>query len=271
MLAVLAGVYAAALGGAVAAGLFFAGRSPLFVAAAADFAATVIVFVGSVAANNSSVYDPYWSVAPIPIALYWAFGPVEVPAARRIAIVSLICLWGVRLTYNCLARWRDLHHEDFRYAELRGRMGRAYWPVSFLGVHLMPTIWVFLGLLPVYATLQGSSRPLGWLDGLATIVTASAIAIEALADRQLRHFLAARVDPEAVLNQGLWALSRHPNYFGEVLFWWGLYLFALAAAPGWAWTAIGALSITLLFVFVSVPWMDRRMASRHPAWKAGRR
>jgi steroid 5-alpha reductase family enzyme len=64
----------------------------------------------------------------------------------------------------------------------------------------------------------------------------------------------------------VWAWSRHPNYLGEVLFWWGIFLSGLAASPAWAWSAVGPLAITLLFVLVSVPWMDRRMASRHPAW-----
>jgi steroid 5-alpha reductase family enzyme len=69
-----------------------------------------------------------------------------------------------------------------------------------------------------------------------------------------------------VLDTGLWAVSRHPNYLGEVLFWWGLFLLGLAAGPGWGWTVVGPLAITALFAFVSVPWMDRRMLARHPAW-----
>jgi steroid 5-alpha reductase family enzyme len=186
---------------------------------------------------------------------------------RRIALVGLICAWGVRLTYNCVARWRGHLDEDFRYVEIRGRSGRLYWPVSFLGIHLMPTIWVFLGLLPAYAALGAlPERGLGWLDGVAALVTATAIGIEWLADRQLRQFLRRRVGSEDVLASGLWAASRHPNYFGEILFWWGLYLFGFAARPSWAWTVVGPVSITLLFSLVSVPWMDRRMASRHPDW-----
>src|SRR5262249_2000216 len=70
------------------------------------------------------------------------------------------------------------------------------------------------------------------------------------------------------LGTGLWRLSRHPNYFGEMAFWWGLWLFGLAAEPGWAWSVVGPAAITLLFVGVSIPWMDRRMLSRHPDWAA---
>jgi len=155
--------------------------------------------------------------------------------------------------------------EDFRYVEIRGRTGRLYWPASFVSIHLMPTIWVFLGLLPLYPALARPSPFTAWrLVGL--IVTTAAIAIEATADWQLRVFLRTRRDAEAILDKGLWALCRHPNYLGEILFWWGLYLCGLAAAPTWAWSGVGPLSITLLFVFISVPWMDRRLLLRHPAW-----
>src|SRR5262249_96464 len=106
-------------------------------------------------------------------------------------------------------------------------------------------------------------RPVGPLDVAALGVTAAGIAVEAVADRQLRRFLR---DASGVVDTGLWRLSRHPNYFGEITFWWGLWLFGLAAAPRWAWTAIGPLSITVLFLAVSIPWMDRRMRARHPAW-----
>ena len=73
-----------------------------------------------------------------------------------------------------------------------------------------------------------------------------------------------------MLDTGLWAALRHPNYVGEGLFWWGLWLFGLAADPGWWWTVAGPAAITALFTFVSVPWMDRRMEARHPGWLARR-
>ncbi len=259
-LAVLAVAYAAAIAAAAAVAWALRGGSPVLAAALADAAATAVVFAFSVACDNSSVYDPYWSVAPVPIALYWASrregGGL---GAREVAVLVLLLAWATRLTANQLSRWRGLADEDFRYREIRGRAGRAYWPASLVSIHLLPTTWVFLGLLPVAAVLGAPGRPLGPLD---------AVAVEAAADRQLRAFLRSRRDPGAVLETGLWALSRHPNYFGEVLFWWGLWLFGVAAAPARAWTVVGAVSITLLFLLVSVPWMDRRMRSGHPAYAA---
>ncbi len=259
--------YAAALGTAVATGALLAGRPPILVAAAADLAATLVVFAFSVAHDNSSLYDPYWSVAPLPLALSWA--ATAAPGgglARRAVILALLAAWGGRLTWNCLARWRSLGDEDFRYREIRSRTGRAYWPASLVAIHLLPTAWVFLGTLPLFPALARPGRPLGPLDLAGAALAAAAVAVEAIADGQLRRFLRARRDPAAVLDAGLWRLSRHPNYLGEVLFWWGLWLLGVAADPAWGWTIVGPAAITTLFLTVSVPWMDRRMTSRHPAW-----
>jgi steroid 5-alpha reductase family enzyme len=265
LLLACAAAYAAALLAAGGTAAALAGHHPLLVTAAADLVATAVVFAFSVGFDNSSLYDPYWSVAPIPIALAWASEPL---GTRAWLVLLLLTTWGVRLTGNCLQRWRSLADEDFRYREIRARAGRFYWPASFLAIHLIPTGWVFLGLLPIFPALAGPGAPLGWLDLAAALVTGSAITIEGTADLQLRRFLVFRRDPDAVLDTGLWALSRHPNYLGEVLFWWGLFLFGLAAGlgRGWGWTVAGPLAITALFVFVSVPWMDRRMLAHHPAW-----
>ncbi len=266
--ALVALAYAAGLAAALGTAWALAGRSPVLVAAAADVAATVVVFGFSAALGNSSVYDPYWSVAPIPIVLYWAAGPgiPGAPWARQILIILLVVAWGLRLTGNWAVRWRGLSDEDFRYREIRGKTGKLYWPASFLSIHLFPTVWVLLALLPAYPALAGPGRPPGWLDLVAAAVTATAIAIETVADLQLRHYLRTRRDPAGILDTGLWGVWRHPNYLGEILFWWGIYLFGLAAAPRWAWSIAGAVAITCLFALVSIPWMDRRMLSRHPGW-----
>ena len=267
-LVAVAAAYVAGLLVALGVGWALRGRSPIVVAALADLAATLVVFGFSVRRDNSSIYDPYWSLAPIPIAAFWASCAPTGPTVRASVVLVLVSVWGVRLTANWVARWRGLEDEDFRYAEIRTRTGRLYWPVSLLAIHLLPTGWVFLGLVAAWPALGTEGRAPTLLDALALAVTAAGIAIEALSDLELRRFLRSRRDPSAVLQTGLWRLSRHPNYFGEISFWWGLWLFGIGADPGWAWSVIGPLSITLLFVLVSIPWMDRRMLSRHPGWAA---
>jgi steroid 5-alpha reductase family enzyme len=235
------------------------GASPLAVVAWADLAATLAVFVFSVIANNSSVYDPYWSVAPLVIAPWIAVAVGSgASTARQVLVVALVSAWGLRLTYHWTRNFTGLHHEDWRYVEFRQKVGRLYWLVSLAGLHLFPTVQVYLGCIPLLPALT-SPRPLGPLDALATLVTLGAVLVEAIADEQLRGFRRAKRGEDELMASGLWAYSRHPNYFGEVSFWWGLYLFALAADPAAWWTGAGALSITLMFALLTIS------PPRHPA------
>jgi steroid 5-alpha reductase family enzyme len=185
---------------------------------------------------------------------------------RQMLAVSLLTLWAVRLTYNCLRRWEGLAHEDWRYTDLRKKTGPRYWLVDLTGIHLFPTIQVFLGCLALYPALSVGTGALGVLDGIAVLITSGAIWIEATADKQLYRFLSGERKPGEILNKGLWASSRHPNYFGEIMFWWGLYVFGLAADSSYGWTIIGPLSITLMFLFISIPMIDKRSMERRPRY-----
>jgi len=233
----------------------------------ADVVATAVIFAFSLAFRNSSFYDPYWSVIPPLLALWWfATGAPDVDMTRALLVIALVWYWAIRLTANWATFWGGLHHEDWRYPIVRERAGKFAIPADFAGIHLFPTIQVFLGCLPIYAVMTRGQAPLGWLDALAAIVTFGAITIEMIADLQLHRFIATK-KPGSFINSGLWAWSRHPNYFGELSFWWGLMLFGLAVAPDqWWWVVIGALAMTVMFVFVSVPFMDERSVERRPAY-----
>ncbi|MBC7170906.1 MAG: DUF1295 domain-containing protein, partial [Polyangiaceae bacterium] len=216
--------YASAGAAALAVGYPLRSEHPIYVAAVADFVATVVVFAWSRAYRNSSIYDPYWSVAPPLIGLYFVLGaPAEANTARQALCLGLCTVWAVRLTYNWARGWAGLHHEDWRYVLIHDKTGALYWPVSFLGIHLFPTVQVFAGCLAMYPALT-STAPLGLVDAVAVLVTALAIACEAVADEQLRAFaLRPGKAAGAVMMEGLWRYSRHPNYFGEIAFWWGLF------------------------------------------------
>jgi steroid 5-alpha reductase family enzyme len=257
--AVVAFAYGAALAAATYVGRTVDDVHPLVVAGAADLAATVVVFTFSVAYDNSSFYDPFWSVAPPCLAGFWlAVAQPDVPLGRQLLVLALVTAWSVRLTANWLKGWRGLVHEDWRYVDMRAQTGRAYWLASFVGLHLAPTAIVFLGCVPIYLAIVRGSAPLGALDAVAALVTALAIAIEAVADRQLHRFRATAARG-TTLGSGLWAYSRHPNYFGEALFWWGLWLFGVAGGEAPWWTVAGPAVITLMLVFVSIPLLDARM------------
>jgi steroid 5-alpha reductase family enzyme len=234
----------------------------------ADVVATVVIFIFSRRFANSSFYDPYWSVIPPLLAVYWfcTKHAADANVTRAMLVTGLVWLWGIRLTANWATYWGGLKHEDWRYPIVRARAGRFAFLADFFGIHFYPTVQVFLACLPIYAVMTHGHVPLGWLDALAVVVTLGAIAIETIADLQLHAFIKTR-KPGTFINSGLWGWSRHPNYFGEISFWWGLMLFGLAAAPGqWWWIVPGALTMTGMFLFASLPFMDNRSLERRPAY-----
>lgn len=252
---------------AVGAGVVWLARDlgTLWAALVADVVATVVIFGFSVRFKNSSFYDPYWSVAPPALLLYWAIvGEVSV---RVFLASALVLVWGARLTWNFLRGFTDLQHEDWRYPELAKKTGKAYWLVSFLGIHLFPTFLTFGGSLALYVITRPGARELGWLDAVAAGVTILGIAYEGIADEQLRAFVKSKPPKGEIMQSGLWRHSRHPNYFGEICVWWGLYLSAAAADPSAWWAIVGPASITCLFVFISVPMIDERSKKRRPGYE----
>jgi steroid 5-alpha reductase family enzyme len=265
-LAVVTATYAVAAAAAFAtAAALPGGWSAIVTALVADVVATVVVFVASALLTNASLYDPYWSVAPPVIAAAWVASAGA--STRAVVVLVLITLWGVRLTANWATGWRGLDHEDWRYGDLRESPngGLPFWAVNLLGIQLMPTLLVFLGLLSVWPAIDGGNA-FGVLDAVACVVTLVAIATEATADLQLRAFTRDPGHRGAIADTGLWAWSRHPNYLGQIGFWWGLWLFGLAADPSWWWTVVGPLAMVGLFAFVSIPLMDARSLRRRPGY-----
>lgn len=234
--------------------------------AIADVAATLVIFAFSRGFKCSSMYDAYWSVAPIVIVFYWVFQAEEVVNPIRAgAVLFLVTWWGVRLTYNWARSWPGLHHTDWRYLIMKDKAPSLWFFTDLFGIHLFPTVEVLLGLSGAWVALTQGTGPLSWIDVLALIVTAGAITIETVADQQLVAFAKVK-RPGEIIKTGLWAYSRHPNYFGELSFWWGLYLFGLAADASYVWTIAGPLMMTGMFMGVSIPWMDRRSCERRPQY-----
>ena len=254
------------------------GQSPIWDMFWADIAATVAIFIFSRLYKNSSFYDAYWSVVPPLIALYWAIEAtaieataieataVAVDGTRAWLVIVLVWLWGIRLTINWATYWPGLEHEDWRYGPIKTNAGKWNALADFSAIHLFPTVIVFVACLPIYAAVAMDARPFNWLDYVAAAVTALAIIIELLSDIQLHRFLAHRKEGE-IMKTGLWAYSRHPNYFGEWLFWAGLALFGIAAVPSaWWWVLPGAIAMLVMFLAASIPMIDKRSLARRPEY-----
>ena len=262
--------YAVTLVAALFVARFFSDEHPIQVAFVADVAATCVIFAFSYGWRNSSFYDAYWSIAPPIIGVYWllASDVPDVDPLRCALVLGLVAAWAVRLTYNWHRGWTGLDHEDWRYRDMRDKTGRVYWLVSFAGIHMAPTFLVFLGCLPLYPALAVGTRPFGPLDGFAACWMAAAIWLEARADRELLEYRRSNPLPGRTLTTGVWRFSRHPNYFGEIAFWWGIAFFGIAAAPEWWWSAIGAVFITLMFRFISLKLIEDRMSASRSDYAA---
>ena len=236
----------------------------------ADLIATLAIFIASRVLHNSSCYDPYWSVLPPFLVGFWLLAARDVAGVedgRTVLLAVVVAVWAVRLTGNWLHDWPGLHHEDFRYPEVRASAGRFELLADLVGIHLVPTLIVFLGLVPAYAVLARPGEPVGWLDVVATVVGIGAAMLQLVADAQMRAFIRNR-QPGQAMESGLWAWSRHPNYFGEVAFWWSLALFGIAGAPeDWWWLVVGGVAMTVMFQAASIPMMEKRSLERRPTYQ----
>ena len=224
----------------------------------ADVAATIFVFLFSLLFGNASVYDPYWSVQPPVILLSLAVGRSLSPIA--VLLLLAVLFWAIRLTANWAYTFRGLTHEDWRYVMLHERTGRAYPLINFLGIHMFPTLVVYACVLPAaYAVTEAGEG--NFISYLGIIVSLFAAVLQLVADIEMQSFRKQRRGD--FIRCGLWRYSRHPNYLGEILMWWGVALSSLSILGGrWWGLLLGALLNTIMFLVVSIPMADRRQAKK---------
>ena len=227
--------------------------------------ATVFIYIFSVIISNSSLYDPFWSVAPIPIVVYLAT-QYENSLLLKILVLFPIVFWALRLTRNWIISWKGFEHEDFRYIDLKNTTKFKAEINNFFGIHLFPTFIVNLGLVPLFFILTNNISVNSWLI-LASIFTFLAVILETVSDEQMREFKKNPDNKNKTMKYKLWKYSRHPNYLGEILFWFGIYFMGLSSGLAPFWTIICPLTMLALFVFVSCPMMDERSLKNRPNYK----
>lgn len=231
-----------------------------------DLTATIIVWFFGLIYKNSSLYDPYWSVAPLVIVPFWLISRGGPPAVTDLLILMVLFAWGIRLTLNWAVRWSGIRHQDWRYTMLKGKSPRLWFLTNLMGINMMPTILVFLALVPVYTALFFPGDANYTLLGLGFLTCLAAMGIQLVADRQMDSFKSRLTDKGEYIDEGIWRYSRHPNYFGEILFWWGLWIMQMAVNHAFWYTVIGPILMSLLFVFVSIPMMEKHILSTRPGY-----
>ena len=253
--AVITAIYAAAALAGIAVFLALPDIHIFWRILAGDLAATVFVYLTGVVLRNASVYDPYWSVAPLVILTGVALGFGKADAGTLLLLLA-VWYWGIRLTLNWAHTFKNLATQDWRYDGFKQKYPRLFQIISLFGINLLPTAVVFFCLLPGVVFLQESAFNILTLSGFAVCV--SAASLQLLADIQMHRFRRRNAGRRLIIRDGLWKHARHPNYLGEILMWWGVYLIMLSAAPQmWALGA-GALVNTLMFLFISIPMADKR-------------
>ncbi|MED6217929.1 hypothetical protein PIB30_022220 [Stylosanthes scabra] len=216
--------------------------------------------------------DPYWTVIPVMLVHYYASHPLAQFACwRSWIVVTLTWVWSSRLTHNYFRRerWQWGEREDWRFTEMSQQYGKQWWWISFFAVYVSQQVFLIALSLPLYI-VHSVNKPLSIWDLVAIVVCVCGIVIAYFADTQLYDFVIRNNQLKdlgkpmmPVLDSGLWYYSRHPNYFGEQLWWWGLALFSWSL--GYGWSFVGALVNTLCLAYVT-RLVEERMLRKE--WRA---
>jgi len=214
--------------------------------------------------RDAGVADVAWGLAFVAIA--WVASAVGGGEPERSLLIALlVTAWGLRLAAH-IAERRD--GEDRRYAAMREKHGEGFALRSMWSIFGTQALIAWVISLPIQvAAIDPSPADIGVLGWIGAAVCAFGIVFEAVADFQLRAFTKQPDSSGKVMESGLWRYSRHPNYFGEVCVWWGVWLVALETGSAW-WTAIGPALLTFLLLRVSgVSLTEKTISSRRPGYK----
>ncbi len=224
-----------------------------------------LTWVISVIKKDVSIVDSFWSLFIFAALLLWWFGAETERGPRAFPALILIGVWAIRLSsYITIRHWG--HQEDRRYQKIRQHYEPMFWLKSLGIIFIFQGFLAFFIALPILPVLM-SKEPLTSLDLIGTGLFVLGLLFETVADQQMMSFK-AKHPGGGVLDKGLWRYSRHPNYFGEALLWWGFWIIAFAAgAPLWM-VLSPTLMTWLLMKFSGVPMLEDDLKSRRPDYSS---
>lgn len=212
--------------------------------------------------RDVSIVDPFWGTGFVIVAWATLFR-VEMPAFRTLILAAMTTLWGVRLSGFLLIRnWG--HPEDKRYAAMRAKHGSKFVRISLFTVFWLQAVILWFVALPIQvAIIRNVPQPISVFDSLGIALWAIGLFFETVGDAQLARFKSRPENSGKVMDKGLWAWTRHPNYFGDFCVWWGIYIVAAMGAAGW--TILSPLAMSWLLMKVSgVTLLEKTIADRRP-------
>ena len=237
----------------------------LGVAAAAIVVSMTLIWLLSLALRNAGIVDVFWGLGFTVLAGLGVWLTSGDPG-RSALTLTLVAVWGVRLAAHI--GWRSRGKpEDFRYQEFRRNAGSAFWWHSYFTVFMLQGGVMWVVALPLMAALSSPQPPaVGAWDVLAVVLWIAGFAFEAGGDLQLARFKSKPANRGRVLSSGFWGLTRHPNYFGDALIWWGFGCLGLAVGAWWA--LISPIVMTFLLWRVSgVAMLERTMVDTKPGYR----
>ncbi len=238
--------------------------------AATTLAAAIVmmtaVWVFSLWKRDASIIDIFWGLGFVLVAWIY-FSMSQASTTRKYLVVALVTLWGVRLSLYIL--WRNWGKgEDYRYQAMRAKDPQGFLLRSLYTVFWLQAILLWAISMPLLQA-QRATTPTGlvWLDVVGLVFFVIGFVFEAGGDWQLARFKADPANRGKVLEHGFWRYTRHPNYFGDAMLWWGFFLFA-AATAGSLWTIYSPIVMTFLLLRVSgVALLERGLKESRPAYQ----
>ena len=214
---------------------------------AAALGLLALVWIVSLIRRDAGIVDPFWSLTFITLGATYRFAVDTEYGARPAVVLGLLLTWGVRLSVYLF--WRNAGKgEDYRYQAMRKRQGPRFPIESLFTVFWLQAVLAWIVSLPLLAAADGTNA-LGVFDYMGMAFWVVGFYFEAAGDYQLARFKADTANQGKVMDQGVWRFTRHPNYFGDFMVWWGFFLFALGAG-GW-WSVVGPLLMSVLLMRVS--------------------
>lgn len=222
-------------------------------------------FLFAIWRKDNGLADIFWGMGFITLSLtlFWQTGSF---LPRQILAHIMVVLWGLRLALHITARnWG--RGEDKRYLSWRKEWGKNWLWRSYLQVFVLQSALLCVVAAPIFIIQGQPNQPaLNLIDCVGFGIWLFGLSFEAVGDFQLLQFKQRKHKPGAIMTQGLWKYTRHPNYFGEVTLWWGFWLLVVGLPGGW-FSAIGPATLTFLILFVSgVPLLEKRQM-KNPAFR----
>jgi steroid 5-alpha reductase family enzyme len=233
-------------------------------------AVIAMMFLGwlvSLRTKNVTVVDSLWGLGFVIIAWITYFMS-DGYATRKFLLTLLVTVWGLRL--SLYLSWRNWGKgEDPRYGSWRKESGERFWIVSLFKVFVLQAVVMWcISLAPQVGQLAAVPARLTWLDALGSLTFTVGFLFESVSDWQLLRFKSKPENKGRVMDRGLWSYSRHPNYFGEFLVWWGIFLVALATPGSW-WTVVSPLIVTaVLTKMTGIPLTEKTITHTRPGYAA---